>query len=110
MEEPPGPPVIHSSKGSSEGLFCDSKYQKKRCLEPTSSQPVYCFERASHKVEFCCCLMRMEWSGENWDWWMLKPETSGVSWNGIWEDAVAVEHAASREATASFMVGNAKVA
>jgi hypothetical protein len=54
--------------------------------------------------------MRMEWSGENWDWWMLKPETSGVSWNGIWEDAVAVEHAASREATASFMVGNAKVA
>ena len=60
MPDPPGPPVSHSSNGSSDGLFCDSKYQKKICFEPTSSQPVYCFERASQRVSLCCSLIRIE--------------------------------------------------
>ena len=30
MLDPPGPPVNHSVRGSSLGLRCDSKYQKKR--------------------------------------------------------------------------------
>jgi len=38
--------------------------------------------------------MRMEWSGEYCDWCTLNPEMSGVSWNGIWENA-NVDDAAS---------------
>lgn len=43
--ELPGPPVNHNARGDDEVVDELSasllKYQKKRCLDPTSSQPVY---------------------------------------------------------------------
>ena len=52
MLDEPGPPVNHKVNGSFFGSFCDSKYQKKRWLDPTSSHPVYCFEWASQRLDF----------------------------------------------------------
>lgn len=65
MLDPPGPPVIHSASGaeSAGASFSLAKYQKKKCLWPTSSQPVYWSTGVSQSVAFCR-LIRMECWGE----------------------------------------------
>ena len=69
MEEPPGPPVSHNASGSVpdavEAVDWEAllKYQKKRCLGPTSSQPVNCSTVVLQRVAFWR-LMRSEWRGE----------------------------------------------
>jgi hypothetical protein len=74
-------------------MFSALKYQKKKCLGPTSSQPVNWSTGVSQRVEFCF-LMRIEWWGE----WTLRKVVKSVedisagesiSERGDWSDARA---------------------
>lgn len=81
MLDAPGPPLIHNARGeavSSEEGFSAAKYQKKRWLVPTSSQPVYWGTVVLQRVEFWG-LMRMEWDGEVWLWKTVKSEAEEIS-------------------------------
>ena len=45
IDEQPGPPLSHNTRGSVAGLFRDSKNQKKKCLSSSteSRYPLYYF-------------------------------------------------------------------
>ena len=80
-------------------MLSAAKYQKKRCLLPTSSQPVCCSTGVAQRSEVWH-LMRREWSGETWLWKTSKSREGWgdevVGFNGFWGGDVAMEVFANR--------------
>ena len=101
MLETPGPPVSHSVKAeeAAGAVLSAAKYQKKRCLLPTSSQPVCCSTGVAQMSEVWR-LMRKECCGETWLWKIWKSgecrEDRFVGFNGCWGGDEAIELLASK--------------